>query len=345
MTRVGAAGSRRWRRWLPWLGALIGVVALAIALRRFDPDRFRSVLAGADRRFILLVPLSIAAEQLVRAWKWRQLLYPIRSVGTLPLFGAVMAGYLINMLVPFGFSTLARSWMVARREGLATSGALATVVLDRSIDGIIFACLVPVALVLVAFPDPTGGIHAGLAWGAVGSLVLFALLLLTLAAYRRGALRPGGRFMRLLDHLPARRTSRRLATSFAEGVVWPRQLWRGLGVVLASGSIKLIAATHFLWAGLALGVVLRPSQYLFLIVFLGFIVVLGHFARIVGGFIIGAVFALGLFGVPEEKALAMALIVEAANLLSVTSIGAIALWRQGVVLSDLRATGKGQGCI
>jgi hypothetical protein len=109
--------------------------------------------------------------------------------------------------------------------------------------------------------------------------------------------------------------------------------------VLASALIKLFAAMHFLWAGLALGVALRPGQYLFLLVFLGFLVILGHFARVAGSFVVGAIVALGLFGVPEEEALAMVLIVEGANILSVTSIGAFALWRQGVALSELRAAG------
>lgn len=40
---------------------------------------FRAVLAVADLRFLLLVPLAMAGEQLVRAWKWRQLLSPEAS--------------------------------------------------------------------------------------------------------------------------------------------------------------------------------------------------------------------------------------------------------------------------
>src|SRR6266851_351676 len=96
-------GVRRQRRWLPWAGGLIGAVTLAWLLRRFDLDRFLSVLAGADMLFLALVPLAIMGEQLVRAWKWRQLLFPIRSIGTVPLFGTIMAGYLLGMLVPFGF--------------------------------------------------------------------------------------------------------------------------------------------------------------------------------------------------------------------------------------------------
>jgi hypothetical protein len=221
------------------------------------------------------------------------------------------------------------------------SAVLATVAIDRLTDGIVFALLVPVALALVSFPDPSGGIHAGLSWAAASSFLFLVLLLLALAAYKRRAARAEGRLARLVYRLPPRFAApvRRLYASFAEGIVWPRAFWRGAGIVLASVIIKLLAATHFLWAGLAVGVALRPGQYLFLLVFLGFLVILGHFARIVGSFVIGAVFALGLFGVGEEQALTMVLVVEAASLLSVAGVGAFALWRQGVALADLRTAG------
>ena len=328
--------SRKRRRWLPWVGGILGIAALAWVLRGFDLNGFLDVVANADVRFVALVPLVIMAEQLVRAWKWRQLLSPLRPIGTLYLFGTIMSGYLMAILVPLGFGTVARSWLVARRENLKLASVLATVALDRLTDGIVFACLVPVALLSVVFPDPTGGIRAGLIWGSVGSAALFVFALIALLGYRRGALSADGRVARLLGRLPARisEPARRLMTAFAEGIAWPRQAWRG--IVLASLAIKLIAATHFLWAGLALGVALEPGQYLFLIVFLGFLIILGHFARVAGSFIIGAVFALGLFGVSEERALAMVLIVEAANLLSIAGIGALSLGWQGVELGKLR---------
>ncbi|HUF79961.1 MAG TPA: lysylphosphatidylglycerol synthase transmembrane domain-containing protein [Burkholderiales bacterium] len=330
-------------RWWPWIGAALGVAALAWVLRRLDLERFGADLAGADIRFILLVPLAVVAEQWVRAWKWRQLLHRIKAgVPSLHLLGAVMAGYLIGMLVPLGAGALARSWLVARREALTTSGVLATVALDRLTDGIVFALLIPVALVLVAFPDPAGDIRAGLAWAAVGSLALFALLVFALIAYRRDALREGGYVVRLAERLPARFAGpvRRVLVSFAKGIIWPRELWRGLGIVLASAAMKLIAATHFLWAGLAFGVALAPGTYLFLMVFLGFVAVLGHWARIPGSFIVAAIFALGLFGVAEATALAMVLLVQGGSILSVAAVGALALWRQGVALADLRTAQK-----
>jgi hypothetical protein len=216
---------------------------------------------------------------------------------------------------------------------------LATVALDRLTDGIVFACLVPLAVLAAVFPDPTGGIRARLIWGGAGSFVLFVLLLIGLEFYRRQTSDPSVLLKHLGDRLPARWVGLvgGLAGSFGEGINWPQSRWRGAGIVAASVVIKLIAAAQFLGSSLAFGVNLRPAEYLFLMVFLGFLVILGHFLRLTGGFIIAAVFALGLFGVPDEQALAMALVVQASNLLSVALIGAVALSGQGIAISELRS--------
>jgi len=100
--------------------------------------------------------------------------------------------------------------------------------------------------------------------------------------------------------------------------------------------MKIVAALQLPAAGLAFGITLMPAEYLFLMIFLGFSTILGHFLRLAGGFTIAAIFALGLFGVREEEALAMSLVVQAANLLSVAVVGAVALWAQGIAISDLR---------
>jgi uncharacterized membrane protein YbhN (UPF0104 family) len=337
-----ATVKNRWRRWSPWVGGLVGISALAWVLRGIDFERFFATVAGADPGFLALVPAAIAAEQLVRAWKWRQLLYPLRPVGTIPLFGAIMASFFGGLLLPPGVGPIVRSWLIARRENLKTGTVLATVAVDRLIDGVVFTGFVPIVLVLVAVPDPTGGIRAGLGWGAAGSLVLFVLLLLGLTGYRLQALQGEGWLAWCLACLPVRLVEpvRRVVRSFAEGIVWPEETWRRLGVVLASVVIKLIAATHLLWAGLAFGVQLQPAEYLFLLVFLGFLHILVRFVHLVAGFTVGAVFALGLLGVVEERALAMVLVVQISALLTTAVIGALALWLQGVALGDLRIAGE-----
>lgn len=332
------ARSRRRRRLWTVAGTLVGLAALAWVFGRLDYARLREVLAGADARFLIMVPIAIAGEQLVRAWKWRQILYSLRVVATLRLFGAIMAGWFGGLLVPLGVSPILRSWLIARLEGLSFSAVLASVALDRLIDGIIFTGFVAAVLAFAAFPDPDGNIRLGLVIAGAASFALFALLLALLVRYRRDVANEESWIMRLARRLPARfaERGRGMLHAFAQGVAWPGQPWRRAAVVLASILIKLIAATHFLWAGLGFGVLLRPIDYLFLIVFLGFIVILTHFARVAGGFIVGAVFALGLFGVEAERAVAVALVVQVASIATVALFGAFALWRHGFTLADVR---------
>jgi len=344
---TGAGWRPAWRHVGSIVGAAVALLALVWVLWRVDYQELEQVLAGAGIGFLLLLALAIAAEQLMRAWKWRQLLFPLRSIGTLRLFGAIMAGYLASTLIPLGISPLVRAWLIARSESLRMTTVLATVAVDRLVDGLVFTGFVVLALALAAFPDPSGDIRLGLSLGGAGSFVLFALLLWALARYKRGLegrhreLRIAG----LLDRLPAAwaRVARSLGRSFAEGIAWPQEPWRRVAVVFASVAIKVIAISHFLWAGLAFDVVLRPSAYLFLVVFLGFLIVLTHLARIPGGFFLGAIFALERLGVAEAPALAMVLAVQLATLLTVGGIGAIALWRHGVGLDELRRAGAGAG--
>jgi uncharacterized membrane protein YbhN (UPF0104 family) len=335
---VTAPAKRPGRRWWFWGGGIAGLALLAVVLWRIDYERFGATLADARVEYLALVPAAIALEQLVRAWKWRQILHPLRPVATPRLFGAIMVGYFGNLLIPFGASPLLRSWLVAHLEQLRMSAVLATVAIDRLIDGVVFALLVALVLTLAVFPDPTGNLRLGLFVGAAGSLALFAALLWLLARHKRGMAGAAGWLQRLVSRLPSRlaERARRLLASFAEGILWPAAPWRRLAIVLSSLAIKLIAATHFLWAGLAFDIVLRPLDYIFLIVFLGIIVILTHFARLAGGFIVGAIFALGLFGVGEETALAMVLAVQFSSLLSVAGIGVCTLWLNGIALGDLR---------
>ena len=90
------------------------------------------------------------------------------------------------------------------------------------------------------------------------------------------------------------------------------------------------------------GVALTPEGYLFVMVFLGFLVILAGTLRIVGGFTAGAVFVLEGLGVEVEKALAMTLIVQAATLSTVALCGAAALWAQGLTLTGAFTPGDGR---
>ncbi len=326
-------------RWAPWLGGLAVLGVLAWVLRGLDLDRLQAVIVNADPFYLIVLVLSLALEQVARAWKWRQILHRAKPVATLRLFGVVMAGYLGNMVIPVGPAPLIRAWLVARLEGLTIGAVLATVVVDRLVDGFVFAALVIVFLAVAAFPDATGEIRTGLLIGGVGSLTLWVLVVLALPRYKRQAAADDGWPARLSRRLPERLKDKALglARSFADGILWPGETWRRVAVIAASAAIKAIAASHFLWTGLAFGILLAPADYVFLLIFLGFLIVLTHVARIPGGFMVGGVFLLDRLGVGEEEALAMVLTLQTATFIVVAVLGGLALWRFGLTFGDLKA--------
>jgi len=317
-----------------WIAGAV-ILALAWILHDLDYHRFFGAIASANLIYVILVPIAVIGEQWARALTWRQVLHVLKPVSTAGLFGMEMASYFANLMVP-GVSSLVRAWLVSRREELKVTAVLATVAIERLVGGIVVAALAPITLLMIETPDPAGPTQSALIGAAALSFTLFVALLCVLAGYR--AMDRAGWLARLVRRLPTRLGTfvATLALAFAEGIVWPRERLRRLGLVLASIAMKVIAATQLMWAGLAFGVHLSFAEYLFLLASLSLLHAFSISARMLGGFTVGAVVALGLFEVPKEQALAMALVVQAGNLLTIAGLGGLFFWMQGIGPGDLR---------
>ena len=203
-----------------------------------------------------------------------------------------------------------------------------------------FAGFAVFVLVILQFPEQDGQIRLGFIWGTAVSLAVLSLVVAIFFGLGRGKLNRLAPLLsaRLLAKFPARWRDfiAGFARSFAAGVVWPREAWRGVVIVAATLLIKIVAVSYFVWAALAFGAVLELADYIFLMVFLGFLIFLSGVLKVVGGVTAGGVFALGLLGVEVEIALAMTLAVQASTHATVAVAGAVSLWAQGVSPAVLR---------
>lgn len=334
------ASRRQTMRWgLGLLGFVLAAAFLVHLYGDLDLRRFADVLASAEPSWLLLLAAGILLEQLVRGWKWRQILYDLKPIPSSRIFGAILAGYGVGILVPLGVSPIVRSWVVARREGLGTGTVLATAAIERFVDGVVFACLVLLVATFARFPDIEGNLRLGLAVAGALNLTLFAVLLSALFVGRRAIAPSRATSESLAQHLPGRwaEAFANARAAIAQGIVWPSDVSRQFGVVAASVVIKAIGATHLVWAGLAFGVRLGAGDYLFAFVVAGFALVLARFVRVPGGFVIGSGYALHVLGVADEEALSMIL---ATNILTVALMvgpGLFVIWRSGLATAFLRA--------
>ncbi len=305
--------------------------------RDLDLDRLLDALASARPGWLAVLAAAILGEQLLRAWKWRQILFDRKPVSVRRLFGSIMAGYAAGVLVPLGISPLVRSWLVARLEGLSLACVLVTAMIERFVDGVVFALFAFIAA--SAAPAAVEGLAQGLATAGGINLVVFGGLLWLLFRSRATLGRDASWPSRLLDAIAARggKPLAELRAGLREGIVWPRAALRQIGIVVISTAMKLVAASHLIWAGLALGIVLSLADGILVMVIAGIAMILGRLIRVPGGFVIGAGFALHSIGTPDAAALAMILLVNVFSIALTLTLGFGFLSRTGL---DLRAAAR-----
>lgn len=320
-------------RWLlPVLGGVLALGMIFWLYGSLDFGRFLLGLRQANPFWIGILTATILLEQVLNGWKWRQILYDVKPIGTLRLTGAFLAGYGANVLVPLGISPLVRAWLVARLDNLKMATVLTTTIIARFIDGVVFALFAGVVALAGKVPQIEGNLQLGLSIAGALNIALFGGLLWMMFRFRAVFATNGPVICRIFDWIAKRMRANGpgLRGALCNGVVWPRAPLRRIAVILAAIATKLVSASHFVWAGLAVGVLLTSWDYLFLMVFGGFALVLSRFVRIPGGFIIGAGFALKVLGVSDETALLMILFNYMTSIILVVGIGLTVLWQSGL---------------
>ena len=330
---------RLFRRWLlPVIGAALALWLTLLLYGSLDFARFLEGMRSANPFWLAILVATIMLEQLLSGWKWRQILYDVKPVGTFRLTGALLAGYGANFLVPLGISPLVRAWLVARMDGLKMATVLSTTIIARFLDGVVFALFAGVVAMAGRIPQIEGDLRLGLSVAGGLNLLLFGGLLWALFRVRVLFAHEERLICRMFDWLATRMRADGpdLRGALCDGIVWPHDSIRRIKAVVATILSKVVAATHFLWAGLAVGVVLTAWDYLFLMVFAGFIMVIGRFVRIPGSFIFGAGFALKALGVADEEALLMVLFNYITTIILVVGVGLVVLWQSGIDIRRAR---------
>ena len=116
----------------------IGVSALCVWLSMKDV-RFGEVLAalrGANALGFVLVMLVTLGGFWLRAVRWRYFIQAGRPLSMDSLFSSTMIGFMANNVLPFRLGEFVRPWALARRERLSKTTLLATVVVERAVDGV-----------------------------------------------------------------------------------------------------------------------------------------------------------------------------------------------------------------
>lgn len=214
-----------------------GLLILLIYSVRDQLGEIPADLAKADWS---LIPPAIALYFVgvwVRSVRWR-LLLPEHTLKVSTLFRALVVGLTVNDVLPFRVGEVARAYLLARWCRIPYGTTVASLVVERVLDGLSLAVLLLIALVLV----PSAPVYLLIGGVAATGLFVTAAALLALAAWRASAITAVARFIGRL--LPARfgTVIEQVAASFARSLALvhsPGRLIRLLGLSLLAWGAEL----------------------------------------------------------------------------------------------------------
>jgi uncharacterized protein (TIRG00374 family) len=259
----------------------------------------------------------------VRALRWRLILRSQKALPLKELMASVFVGYMVNNVIPARAGEIYRAHFLGQRVGMSRSGVAASIVVERTFDGLMLVCVV--LLVFVLFPQEH---YLG------GTALITALVFLGLAAgilfYTLKVDKAHQVINQGLGFLP-RALRERLAgrlRSFLQGI-------RGISTV--GGFLEAGIYTVLVWILDACAIALVVASFGAALPLLGFVLVFALVALsttlpsgpgYVGPFQYAFVLSLGTFAVSRETALAISVAAQLALLGSVTLIGLALLWRE-----------------
>lgn len=154
---------------------------MAWAMWGLPQDEIKEAFAGADYRFLPVMLLLLVGFYVLKAYRWKLFLKPIRELTTWQVMPAMVIGFAFNNLLPAHLGEFVRVYVLGKQFDLPKTPVLSTVVLERVFD--IIAILGLLGLSLFFIDDiPPDLKKASLIFGAVslvGMIVLLVYMLFT----------------------------------------------------------------------------------------------------------------------------------------------------------------------
>jgi glycosyltransferase 2 family protein len=322
------------KRSLFWVGIVVSVVFTGLALRGLKLDEFWADLSRANLFWILPGIGLYFIAVCFRAWRWSYMLRPLgRKTDPRALYPVVVIGYMGNNIYPARIGEVLRSWVLQRNTGVPVASSLATVVIERVIDGLVMAAFVLIGLSSVPSlsPDMVRGVYVVITLFAAVIGVFFWLALAPATAERLANAVIG----KIVPER-GRRPLLTLVTRFLDGAKSLRSP-KDLGLILLGSVATWLVETGKYWCIAQAFDIQLPFAGLMLVNGVSnlFTIIPGA-PGAVGTFEAGGILAATALGVPAALASAYIIVLHVALWLPVTLLGAYFMLRQGLRWADLQ---------
>jgi hypothetical protein len=131
-------------------GIILSIVFTYLAFMKVDLKNFLSVLRNVKYQYTIPVIFLNLAGFVLRAYRWKYILEPVKVIKTRRLFSSVMISFMANNILPIRLGEFVRAYSIGKMENISKSSAFATIVIERILD--VFFMLFLFMILLFLFP-------------------------------------------------------------------------------------------------------------------------------------------------------------------------------------------------
>ena len=188
------------------ISIFVGFAVLIVMLLQVDINKIYSAILNSSPIWITIYFLLMVPFFILRAWRWRMLLSPIKKyVKFSSSFWITMIGFMVNTLIPLRLGgEFVRAFAMDGKEKTGFLGALSSVAVERVLDlfGIVLLSLIGIFILPQNIPIPYVFLDS---LKIIGILVIIALLVLIIGTkYDNSFLNLIKRFIFAIPKLPSK---------------------------------------------------------------------------------------------------------------------------------------------
>ena len=325
------------------IGGVISLVFLYLALRKVDYSDLWSTLQGAHWAYLIPNIILVVGVMTIRAWRWQLILRPVARIPYARVYSSTMIGFMANNVLPARLGEIARAVSLGIKTGISRSACLATIIVERTYDSFILLIFLWLVFAFSRLSEHTEvGRIRYLGWLFLAINVVLVLILILLQ-YRNAAV---ARFMRRVTRRLSPRVqqlSQDITEKFALGLRvhhdWPTTL----GVAGSSLVIWIIMGFSNYFVFLALGFHLPWEASFVVLVVVSLMISIPSTAGFVGVYHWATQISLQIYGLSKSEAVAVAIVLHAAQYIPITVLGFYHLRREHLQLKTVGGSGPGEG--
>lgn len=334
------------QRWLIWLGLVISAVFLFLAFREINYSELWQILRTTQLWWLVPGLVIYFGSMLVRSWRWGYLLNPIKKIGARTLLPIILIGYMGNNVFPLRMGEVLRAVVLKRREQVAISASLATIIVERIFDAVVIVGFVLLNLGQLTLL-PGAGALAQLGGLATWAIIIFAVglgLFIAVAMFPKSS-------MRLIHGVINRIVPERwreslvgIADRFLDGLISLRSPKDALMILVTSILVWLLETGLYWTVNRSLGLGLNFGQLMLLNGVVNMVLLIPAAPGGLGTFDAAGRAMLQTYGIPAEPALGYTLILRVVLWVPITLLGAIFFVKEGLKwttnIGEMQAQGE-----